>query len=109
MVKMFIVRKDLIIITGADVNGLTNRIPALMKTADAEYPRVAFASNQILQPGHRVSLIKQRTCGVMQICEKKYESFVNLNFGSVVEKTTNLLIVVKRQSRRIAIYQLSTY
>jgi hypothetical protein len=40
MVKMFIVRKDLNIITGADVNGLTNRIPALMKIADTEYQKL---------------------------------------------------------------------
>lgn len=37
MMKMFLVRKSLDISTRADIDGLTNRLPALKDVADAEY------------------------------------------------------------------------
>ena len=37
MVKLFLVRNRINISTRADIDGLTKRVPALMKEADAEY------------------------------------------------------------------------
>ncbi len=37
MVKMFLVRNRINVSSRADIDGLTNRVPALMKAADAEY------------------------------------------------------------------------
>jgi hypothetical protein len=40
MVKMFLARDTVNITTRADIDGLTNRVPVLMKNVDAEYQQL---------------------------------------------------------------------
>jgi hypothetical protein len=85
MVKMFLVRNRINVSTRADIDGLTNHVPSLMKEADAEYRELLQQAIDFCNLDIGASHGGQRTGGVMQRCEKEHESFVNLDFAFLLE------------------------
>ena len=82
--------------------------PALMKEADAEYRELHAHAIEFcnLDQGTSSSLDKDR----VTLCKYVKQSFVNVeNLNLFAGNTTDVLTVVMRQWRRIAMYQWSRY